>query len=210
MRFHGLAAALSAGVWAVATLASTQPAPPPAPAPTAAPPTAPPEAPKVAAGTPVIIEIAEPISSKRVKRGDVFAIRLASPILLDGQVRVPAGIVGRGEVIDAAAAGPLGRPAKLLLAARYLEVDGARLPLRGFNLGTAGRDNTNTILAASFVPYGGICAGLMRGGEPGVPAGSLGRAKPAADLAAQGVVAPRAPPPPPATPTSQPSERNAQ
>lgn len=137
--------------------------------------------PRAVANQPVILEVAEPISSKAQKRGDTFAIRLAAPIVANGQVLVPAGAMGRGQVVDAAAAGPLGRPAKLVLAARYLEVNGAQLPLRAFHLGSAGTDNTNAIMAASFIPYVGIFAGFVKGGEIIIPAGALGQAKLGAD-----------------------------
>jgi hypothetical protein len=132
----------------------------------------------------------------------MFAIRLASPVAVGAQVILPAGATGKGQVVDAAAAGPLGRPAKLLLAARYLEVDGVRLPLRGFSLGSAGVDNTNVVMAASFVPYVGILAGFMKGGEIVIPAGALGQAKIASDFRPSlvSVVTPSATLPPPSSP----------
>jgi len=191
MRTGFLAAALPLALACAAWSAAAQPAPLDA---IAAP--APPQGPRAAAGAPLIIEIAEPVSSKVHKRGDMFAIRLAAPLVVGSQLVLPAGATGKGQVIDAAAAGPLGRPAKLLLAARYLEVDGVRLPLRGFNLGSAGLDNTNTIMAASFVPYVGILAGFVKGGEIVIPAGALGQAKLAADFGPppSGTATPPAPP----------------
>lgn len=159
-------------------------APPP---PTETPPAAatvqtPPAAPVVAAGSPVIVELVDAVSSRSVKQGDMFPIRLASPITLDGRVVVPIGAVGQGQVVDAGKAGALGKPAKLVLAARYIKVDGARIELRGFRVGAAGRDNSNAIMAASFVPYVGMLALFAKGGEIDVPAGTLGQAKLIADL----------------------------
>jgi len=142
------------------------------------------------AGQQLIVEIAEPISSKTQKRGDFFAIRLAAPIVIGDKVIAPAGALGKGQVVDAAPAGPLGRPAKLLLAARYLEIDGVQTPLRGFHLGAAGKDNTNAIMGASFVPYLGIFAGFMKGGEIVIPAGTLGAAKLGVDLPAKPAITP--------------------
>lgn len=113
----------------------------------------------------------------------MFPIRLAAPIAVDGRVVVPAGVTGEGQVVDAATAGALGRPAKLVLAARYLTINGQRVPLRGFRLGAAGRDNSDAIMAASFVPYVGMLAMFAKGGEIEVPAGTLGQAKLAADVA---------------------------
>jgi hypothetical protein len=145
---------------------------------------------RVVAGQPVIVELAESVASKTHKRGDTFAIRLASPVVVGSTVLIPAGATGQGQVVDAASAGPLGRPAKLVLAARFIEVDGARMPLRAFHLGSAGADNSNTIMAASFVPYVGIFAGFIKGGEIVIPAGSMGQAKLGADFPAAAPAAP--------------------
>lgn len=200
MRCAILAAGLASLSIGAASAAAAQEATAPAPAETAAPVQGS-AGPVAAAGTQVIIEIAEPISSKVHKVGDTFAIRLASPIVVGSTVVAPAGATGKGQVIDAASAGALGRPAKLVLAARFVEVNGARVPLRAFHLGSAGKDNTNTIMAASFVPYVGVFAGFMKGGEIIIPAGALGQAKLGADLPA----AP-APPPTPAPPTVAPAQ----
>jgi hypothetical protein len=178
MRLGVFAAALSLAC--AAFPAAAQPAEPTSAAEAPAP--AAPNRPHVAAGTPIYIEVAESLGSKVRKRGDKFALRLVSPITLDGRVIVPAGTTGVGQVVDAAPSGALGKPAKLLVAARYLDLNGAQLPLKGLQLGRAGVDNTNTIMAASFVPYVGLLAMFMHGGEIDIPAGTLGQAKLAADL----------------------------
>jgi hypothetical protein len=131
------------------------------------------------AGVVVEVELAEGVSSKTHKRGDTFAIRLVSPVTVDGRT-IPAGTTGVGQVVDAASSGPLGRPAKLLLAARYLEVDGRQVPLHAFHLGGAGKDQSNAILAASVIPVAGLLAGFIHGGEIEIPAGTHGQAKLAA------------------------------
>ena len=141
-----------------------------------------PNRPYVPAGTVVFVEINETVGSKVFKRGDKFNLRLAAPILLEGRVVVPAGVTGVGQVIDAAPSGALGKPAKLLVAARYLDLNGAQIPLRSLQLGRAGVDNTNAIMAASFVPYVGLLAMFMHGGEIDIPTGTLGQAKLAVDL----------------------------
>jgi hypothetical protein len=164
---------------------------------TAAPPPAGPSAAVIPAGSPVIIELVDPVSSRSVKQGDFFPIRLAAPLVLDGRVIVPAGATGQGQVVDAGRAGALGKPAKLVLAARHLQVDGNRIDLRAFRLGAAGRDNSSAIMVASFVPYVGMLALFAKGGEIDVPAGTLGQAKLAADFPAP-VAEPSLPPAAPA------------
>lgn len=138
---------------------------------------------RVPAGTLVDIEIAETVSSRTVKPGDRFAIRLARPIKLDGRVIVPEGVVGVGQVVDAGKAGSLGKPAKLVLAARYLEFNGSQIPLRSFHLGRAGTDESNTALATAMIPIAGLIVPFMvRGGEIEIPPGAHAAAKLAADV----------------------------
>lgn len=183
MRSNLMAAALLLTLFCAAAPAAAQTDPtaaPPATAPAAAP--ADPGRPHVASGTPVDIEIAEAISSKVIKRGDKFALRLAYPILLDGKVIVPAGVTGVGQVVDVAASGALGRPAKLLLAARYLDFNGRQIPLRTLQLGRGGTDNSDAIMAAGFVPYVGMLAMFVHGGEIEIPVGWRAQAKLAADI----------------------------
>lgn len=196
LRAAGLAALLAAPSFGKAQEPATA-------APVAvAPPAAAPPVNAVAAGSQVILELVNSVSSKTVKPGDKFPIRLASPIVFDGRVIVEPGATGEGQVVDAAKAGALGKPAKLVLAARYITVNGARLDLRGFRLGAAGKDNSNAIMAASFVPYVGMLALFAKGGEIDIPAGTLGQAKLVADLP----LSPAQPSPPAATPAATSSE----
>jgi hypothetical protein len=90
----------------------------------------------------VELELAETVSTRTIKRGDTFALKLAAPLIVDGRVLIPAGVAGVGQVVDAGKPGLGGRPAKLVLAARRLEFDGRQAPLRGFFLGGTGADNT--------------------------------------------------------------------
>src|SRR6478736_9008088 len=64
---------------------------------------------RVAAGTVVMVELAEPVSTKTHKSGDTFAIRLAEPVVVQGQIVLQAGTKGLGEVTDAAKPGMGGK-----------------------------------------------------------------------------------------------------
>lgn len=180
MRSGAFATALSAACFALS--AAAQPVEPAPATPVEAVQVAAPSPPRVHAGTPLIIEITETISSKTIKRGDKFTLKLAAPIVLDDRVIVPAGVTGVGQVIDAAPSGALGKPAKLLLAARYIDFNGGQIPLRTLQLGKVGTDKTNTILAISFVPYVGLLGLFMHGGEIEIPAGTIAQVKLVADL----------------------------
>lgn len=132
-------------------------------------------------GTLVKIEIAEEISTKTRRPGETFAIRLSEPLILDGQVIIAAGAVGRGEIVHAKPAGMLGAGGEIILAARYLEVGGERIRLRGFSFGQSGANNSGAILAASFVPYVGYAAILITGGNVVIAPGASAQAKIAVD-----------------------------
>ncbi|RYF93758.1 MAG: hypothetical protein EON95_07825 [Caulobacteraceae bacterium] len=123
--------------------------------------------------TPVIVALAEPLGSNTNKPGDRFAIPLAEPLVVDGQVLIPAGTRGVGEVVHSAPSGLGGRSGELLLAARYLELGETRIPLKAFQFAAVGRDTTMGSLWAM---------GLVKGGQIIVPAGARGSAKLAADF----------------------------
>jgi hypothetical protein len=150
------------------------------------------------AGTIVIIELPQAVSSKTQKAGDTFPIRLASAVTAGAVVLIPAGTMGVGEIVDAAPSGALGRPAKLVLAARYLEHDGVRTPLRAMKLGAVGKDKSDEVMAIAFVPYVGILGAFLHGGEIEIPAGTYASAKLAAAVPAPSTSAP-APAPAPDT-----------
>ncbi len=134
-------------------------------------------APTIPALTPVRIEIQSEISSKTAKIGEMFAIRLASPIVIDGKVIVPEGITGQGEVIHAAKARAAGKAGELILAARYLDWNGTRITLRTLRYGP----ETGESRVTEAVAVGAIVATpltlLIAGGEKIVPAGLSATAK---------------------------------
>lgn len=129
----------------------------------------------IAAGTPLVIEISEPLASSTHKRGDTFGITLAEPLQQAGIQLLAAGIHGRGEIIHAAPARGGGAPGELLIAARTLETPQGQLLLRGFKLGASGDDNSGAAIGASLGI--GVFAMFIRGGEVVVPAGTRGIAK---------------------------------
>lgn len=135
----------------------------------------------VPAGTPLEIEITEAISSRDRKRGDTFAFRVTTPLQQGDTVLVPAGTGGIGEIVHADRARGGGKPGEIVLAARYLLIDDAQVPVRGLKLGAAGEDRTGSSLAASFAL--GPFALFIHGGEILIPAGTIARVKLARDLA---------------------------
>ncbi|MDB5429146.1 MAG: hypothetical protein JWP35_262 [Caulobacter sp.] len=165
-------------------------APAPVTAPAAAPPAAQPApAPPPAAapglhipmGALLQVELVDPLSSKTSKLGDRFAIRLAEPIIIDGVVVVPAGALGQGEVIDANNAGMSGSQGKLIISARYLDINGQHVRIRGMTLIKSGTSHVDLATGVSMMPYVGIAAIFIKGGEIIMPAGTRATVKVAED-----------------------------
>jgi hypothetical protein len=152
-------------------------------APTQIAPPSPPTAPvccRVAANTPILVQLSETVSSETAKRGDTFALSLAEPIVVDGATLIPAGAVGGGEVIDASPAGVGGKPGKLVLAARYINYEGVRVPLRAFRLGGSGQNNATVALVVDIAV--GPVGFFIPGGNIKYPAGLKAVAKVVADV----------------------------
>ena len=140
----------------------------------------------VPAGTPVRVELVAPISTKTQKSGDAFALRLAKPLVVNGQIVLPAGTPGVGEVVDASQPGYGSKAAKLVLAARSLTHGGVSIPLRSLQLNAVGKGASKEVDAAgvagmAFAPLG-LAALAMKGGQVTVPAGAQANAKLASDI----------------------------
>jgi hypothetical protein len=139
--------------------------------------------------TPVSIAIMEPLNSKTSTIGQLFDIRLVQPIILGGQIIVPSGTRGKGEVIHAAKARAAGKAGELIIAARYLDYQGTRLPLRSLKYGAdaTGQNNVDTAAAVGFVVAAPLVL-FITGGQVDIPAGMPAIAKLASDVEIQIIV----------------------
>lgn len=130
----------------------------------------------------VSIEILSTVNSQANKIGENFAIRLVEPIIINGQIIVPAGAIGSGDVVHAAKSRFGGKPGELIIAVRYLEHQGQRIPLRSLKFGSGtGKDNGTTALAVG-VAVSSVLSMFITGGEVNVPAGTIAQAKTSADV----------------------------
>jgi hypothetical protein len=156
------------------------------PAPAAAAPAAP--CCTIAARTVLEIEIVDTLNSKDNRNGQSFNFRVAAPLSVDGRMLIPAGTPGVGEVVHAARARAMGKAGELILAARYLDLNGTRIPLRTLRFGREqGRDNSATVttigvVSAATVPVASMVGFLISGGEVRVPAGTRATAQTATEL----------------------------
>jgi hypothetical protein len=85
---------------------------------------------------------------------------------------VTEGAPGEGEVIDVAKAGMGGRQAKLNIAARFLDLNGRRVRIRGMTLIGSGKSHVDLAIGMLLVPYVGWAGTFVRGGEIEIPAGT--------------------------------------
>jgi|GEM_PF-956477 len=162
----------------------------------------------VPAGSPVLLEILDPLTSASAARGDTFRFRLAEPVRLGDAIVIPAGVEGRGEIIHAQRAGSGGKAGELLLAARHLDYAGSPVALRAMKLGGGGTNRTNTSLAVALVtgPFGL----LVKGGNIEIPVGTLAQAKLAdAFMVGEDTTAPPATNSPSTTPDDAPHPADA-
>lgn len=137
---------------------------------------------RVPAGTMVMVELVEPVSTKTAKPGDTFPIRLAEPLVAHGQIVLRAGTMGVGQVVDAAKPGLGGKAAKLVLGVRSLTgPGGTELALKGLQLAAGGKGHAAAATALgiggiAFLPAG-IVGFAIHGEDVTFPAGTEATAK---------------------------------
>jgi hypothetical protein len=126
---RSLAYALLAGAAAGASPAAAQvadPAPPLASAPQ-------PQSVLVQRDTPVRLMVLNEVSTRSVKAGDKFVLRVDEDVVVGGVTVVPVGAKAWGEVVSAESSGALGRSGKLEARLLYIEAGGERIPIGGEN-----------------------------------------------------------------------------
>jgi len=134
----------------------------------------------IPARTVVEIEITEGLSSGTNNIGDMFALKLAAPLVIDGRTILPAGLVGKGEVTHVGKKGSGGQAGELIVNARYLQCGDLRIPLGHFHYGIAGKNNVGGAFAvAQVIPFGQF---LVSGHDAVIPAGASGTAQVNADV----------------------------
>jgi hypothetical protein len=132
----------------------------------------------VPALTAVEVEIVDPASSRTSKPGDLIAIQLSQPIVVQGHIVAAAGTRGVAEVIQASKARMLGKAGELTLAARFLEVDGTRIPLKRLAYGRSqGSDPAGAVTAlgaaaAATMPVASTALIFISGGNIEIKSGA--------------------------------------
>jgi hypothetical protein len=125
----------------------------------------------VPAGTSVTLRLKQPVSSRTAKRGDLFKVELVNDIFVEVSTVIPAGTKGMAQVVHSSPKGFGGRAGELIVAARYLESAGRRLPLRKTKFSSAGSDNAGAAMATSIAaPVIGL---FVTGTSVDLPEGSI-------------------------------------
>lgn len=142
---------------------------------------------RIPAFTDVSVEILSDLGSKISRTGETFPIRLAKPIVIDGVERVPAGAEGQGEIVWAKRSGGSGASGELVLAARWVVVDGRHLRLRSMHLSPVGQDKYKTvesinIASAAAAPVVSVIGYFITGKQAFVPRGTVAAARTAEEF----------------------------
>jgi hypothetical protein len=151
---------------------------PPAPAPLDAPaqaagatlPPPPPPAPHkviIPSGTAIGARLIDPISSETAQPNDTFRATLSSPLVMDGEVVIPAGYDLSGHVVNAENGGKFTGKAQLTLQLDRISVDGRHYNLQTdeFHRETAGRGKNTAEKVGAGTVLGAIIGGIAGGGK---------------------------------------------
>ena len=137
--------------------------------------------------TAVELVIDADLGSKTSQNGQTFPIALHRPLVIGGKEILPAGTPGRGEVVWAKKSGGSGASGELVLAARYLDVNGRQLRLRSMRVAEVGEDRFKTVHAlniatAATVPALAIVGFFISGKQAFVTKGTIVAAKTAEEF----------------------------
>lgn len=149
---------------------------------------------RIPTGTPVYFSFSSQISSHTAKIDEMFPIVLTGPIVVGGKELVPAGTPGQGQIVHAAKSGWAGKPGELIVAVRFIEYNGQKIPLRRFRMGGGdansaggtgadhtGQATTMLIASSATVPIVAPIVFFISGGEKIIQPGTLGNAIVSAD-----------------------------
>jgi hypothetical protein len=116
--------------------------------------------------TPVMIQFDDTVSSETHKNGDRFRFHVAADVRVGDALVIPAGTPGEGEVIHAQKSGMAGKAGELIVAARYVTVNGRALRLRSFAAGTGAQHSELANWSSLLISYPAL---MIQGGVMTMP-----------------------------------------
>lgn len=141
--------------------------------------------------TPVELVIEADLGSKASKTGETFPLKLHRDLMINGRVVIPANTPGQGEVVWAKPSGGSGASGELVLAARFLDVNGRHLRLRSMHVAPVGADkiaavNQLAVATAATMPAVGLIGYFISGKQAVVVKGTVAGAKTAENFSLEG------------------------
>jgi hypothetical protein len=121
------------------------------------------------AGTEVILTTRTDLTSRRARAGTRFELEVADPVMLHGQVVIPAGSIAMGEVTRRRNTGMWGRRGILETRLLFVRVGDQQIRVTGA-AGDRGRAGTAGVIASAvLLPVAGF---FVRGSHARIPAGT--------------------------------------
>lgn len=117
------------------------------------------------ANTEVVVRLNEELTSTRARKGHRFAVSVARDVVAGGQVVIPRGTPGVGEVTWRTGRGAFGKSGKMEIAVTALDLNGRVLPVAGKSR-LAGDGNTGATIGV--VLAAGLVAGAFVTGHSAV------------------------------------------
>ena len=119
-------------------------------------------------GTTVYVVLDEDLSTATAVVGDRFRVVVSQDVIAEGTTVIPRGAVGWGEVTFVSNRGGFGKSGILGISLRTLELGGRNIALDG-RYREEGTSRDGATVATFFVA--GVFAGLIKGGDGGIPRG---------------------------------------
>ncbi len=136
----------------------------------------------IPARTPVKFFLDTLVSTKTAVPGQQFQLTVAEDVLINNKILIVKGTPATGEVIHAQKAKGFGKAGELLVTIRYIDLNGQRIKMRSFQP-YQGSSKATTALVVSQIPYVGLFAGFVQGGNIEMPPQTLVQALVATDTA---------------------------
>jgi hypothetical protein len=121
------------------------------------------------AGTALRLTTVDEISSRSVRQGQRFALRVANDVLVGSRIVIPSGTAAVGEVEALSGKGMFGKAARLSLQPLFVDLAGERVNLLGTSETRGHGATTAAAIATVFSPLGL----LITGKSVVVPAGTV-------------------------------------
>jgi hypothetical protein len=120
-------------------------------------------------GTEIAFKTQTELSSSKSRQGDRFNLTVSDDVLVNGQVVIPRGSLGVGEISFQEGTGAFGKAGKLGTRILYVKVGDMQIPLTGQSDEKGKSGTTGTVVAIVLV---GVFAAFVTGKTAVIPAGS--------------------------------------